>query len=450
MLQFKKILFSFLISIALLGVIVSPTIAGIAVLRSDIDGINVSDGKDGVDGRDGQNGTNGIDGKSAYQIAVQYGFAGTESDWLASLRGQNGANGTDGINGSDGINGTDGYTPYIGQNGNWWIGNADTSVPARGSDGSDGIDGQNGANGTNGIDGVDGADGVDGTKWHYGEGNPVAVAGSVDGDYYLDTTSGFIYVKIIGVWNYLFNIKSGSDGAPGESAYQIAVRNGFVGTEAAWLESLRGYQFAKKIFVENEDYYVQKKNSYFDRIYFIDGTVEPPTTSLASYPDDRDLEFYFGDSLMPLPDDDLNFSFHFYFQVKNITNADNHYYHWADSVDLRLSSAVVEGFNSGVQIGSERPIESYSVDRRYLFNGFYVLGESPDGNARFGIRLKIIANDMSDIVMKDGYPQIPEHGYISYEFILYDLYDPIYASSNSFSGSVKNLTYNIKLSTISR
>lgn len=30
------------------------------------------------------------------------------------------------------------------------------------------------------------------------------------------------------------------DGLSGESAYQIAVDNGFVGTEAEWLESLKG------------------------------------------------------------------------------------------------------------------------------------------------------------------------------------------------------------------
>lgn len=32
----------------------------------------------------------------------------------------------------------------------------------------------------------------------------------------------------------------GQDGSPGESAYEVAVRNGFSGTEAEWLESLKG------------------------------------------------------------------------------------------------------------------------------------------------------------------------------------------------------------------
>ena len=32
----------------------------------------------------------GLDGKSAYQIAVENGFEGTEEEWLASLKGEPG------------------------------------------------------------------------------------------------------------------------------------------------------------------------------------------------------------------------------------------------------------------------------------------------------------------------------------------------------------------------
>ena len=39
---------------------------------------------DGIPGRDG---TDGLDGKSAYEIAVEHGFVGTEEEWLASLAG---------------------------------------------------------------------------------------------------------------------------------------------------------------------------------------------------------------------------------------------------------------------------------------------------------------------------------------------------------------------------
>lgn len=56
----------------------------------------------------------GADGKSAYQIAVENGFTGTEAEWIESLKGK------------------DGKTPYIGDNGNWYIGADDTGKPSRG------------------------------------------------------------------------------------------------------------------------------------------------------------------------------------------------------------------------------------------------------------------------------------------------------------------------------
>ena len=67
----------------------------------------------------------GKNGKSAYEIAVEHGFVGTEAEWLESLKGVNGKdgvngkngcdgrNGTDGLSGRDGINGTDGKSAYI-------------------------------------------------------------------------------------------------------------------------------------------------------------------------------------------------------------------------------------------------------------------------------------------------------------------------------------------------
>lgn len=41
-------------------------------------------------GAQGTPGTPGTPGKSAYQLAVDHGFAGTEADWLASLKGDDG------------------------------------------------------------------------------------------------------------------------------------------------------------------------------------------------------------------------------------------------------------------------------------------------------------------------------------------------------------------------
>lgn len=61
-------------------------------------------GDSGQDGIDGTNGINGLNGLSAYQIAIDNGFDGTEQEWLESL------NGKDGLPGKDGIT----YIPQIG------------------------------------------------------------------------------------------------------------------------------------------------------------------------------------------------------------------------------------------------------------------------------------------------------------------------------------------------
>ena len=82
-----------------------------------------------------------------------------EEAWrnLASFDDLTGDKGQDGRDGADGQDGADGLTPYIGSNGNWWIGDTDTGIKAAGTDGADGRDG---ADGQDGADGRDGADGV--------------------------------------------------------------------------------------------------------------------------------------------------------------------------------------------------------------------------------------------------------------------------------------------------
>lgn len=51
----------------------------------------------------------GLAGKTAYEIAKENGFIGSEKEWLKSLEGD---------------------SPYIGENGNWFIGETDTGVQA--------------------------------------------------------------------------------------------------------------------------------------------------------------------------------------------------------------------------------------------------------------------------------------------------------------------------------
>lgn len=71
-------------------------------------GLNGKDGAPGVQGDRGEKGDAGKDGQSAYSLAVEKGFAGSELEWLESIRGVHGKDGRDGREGKDGRDGRDG------------------------------------------------------------------------------------------------------------------------------------------------------------------------------------------------------------------------------------------------------------------------------------------------------------------------------------------------------
>jgi len=56
-------------------------------------------GRDGANGTNGQDGEDGADGLSAYQVAVNSGYTGTQEQWLLSLKGATGTAGADGSKG---------------------------------------------------------------------------------------------------------------------------------------------------------------------------------------------------------------------------------------------------------------------------------------------------------------------------------------------------------------
>ena len=102
-----------------------------------------TDGNDGQDGQDGQDGEDGKDGLTPY-------IGGNGNWWIgmtdtgvkaAGTDGNDGQDGKDGQDGQDGEDGKDGLTPYIGENGNWWIGTNDTGVKAQGNKGETGATG---------------------------------------------------------------------------------------------------------------------------------------------------------------------------------------------------------------------------------------------------------------------------------------------------------------------
>ena len=66
----------------------------------------------------GSGGGSGTAGKSAYEIAVDNGFVGTETEWLESLKGAEGTNGAT-------------FTPYVSSSGELsWTNDADKENPA--------------------------------------------------------------------------------------------------------------------------------------------------------------------------------------------------------------------------------------------------------------------------------------------------------------------------------
>ena len=73
---------------------------------------------------------NGTPGPSAYQVAVENGFSGTETQWLESLQGANGINGTNGTNGETGATGPAGTFPpgTVAGEMNYWNGTAWVTV----------------------------------------------------------------------------------------------------------------------------------------------------------------------------------------------------------------------------------------------------------------------------------------------------------------------------------
>ena len=68
----------------------SPTVTATVVSNGVDLTIVDKNGTQNVGIRNGTDGTDGNDGKSAYEIAVQNGYTGTEEEWLASLKGADG------------------------------------------------------------------------------------------------------------------------------------------------------------------------------------------------------------------------------------------------------------------------------------------------------------------------------------------------------------------------
>ena len=126
----------------------------------------------------GEKGDKGDDGLSAYEIWLSLGNSGTETDFIASLKGERGQRGSKGEKGEKGDTGEQGLQGIQGENGvdgqdgksayETWLslGNSGTETDfissMKGNRGKQGLQGLRGERGETGLAGEKGADGIDG------------------------------------------------------------------------------------------------------------------------------------------------------------------------------------------------------------------------------------------------------------------------------------------------
>ncbi|HEU3537327.1 G5 domain-containing protein [Streptococcus pneumoniae] len=198
----------------------------------------VEDGQKGADGKtptvtitEGQNGTHTLTvhnpGSPNVTTTIRDGATGQAGrDGKDVLNGKVKPQPNQGKNGDKYIN-TETGDVYVKNNGNWdKEGNIKGPKGDKGADGAKGEKGDQGergltgAQGAKGADGAVGRDGRDGKDVLNGKANPEAHQGK-DGDKYVNTETGDVFVKNNGNWDKEGNIKGpkgdkGADGAKGE------------------------------------------------------------------------------------------------------------------------------------------------------------------------------------------------------------------------------------------
>lgn len=130
-----------------------------------------------------------------------------------------------------GLNGKDGITPHIGANGHWYFNDVDTGVSAVGLKGEPG----------QAFAIVKTYPSIISMNADYAN-EDIAVGQFVmiDTDDVNDPDNAKLYLKTDTNFKYITDLSgaTGLTGPAGKSAYQIAVDNGFQGTEQEWLDSL--------------------------------------------------------------------------------------------------------------------------------------------------------------------------------------------------------------------
>jgi Leucine-rich repeat (LRR) protein len=108
--------------------------------------VTIKHGERGAQGEKGEDGVTPVisvkqdtDGKYYWTINGEWLLDDGNKMPVTGDKGDTGDKGNTGDKGDKGDTGADGQTPYIGNNGNWWIGTTDTGVKAQGDKGADAI-----------------------------------------------------------------------------------------------------------------------------------------------------------------------------------------------------------------------------------------------------------------------------------------------------------------------
>lgn len=125
-------------------------------------------------------GAQGIQGLSAYQVAVQHGFEGTEDEWLISLKGEKGETGPKGDKGDTGEKGATGERGPQGLQGERGLQGVQGEKGEPGIQGPVGPKGEQGEQGIQGIQGPQGEPGLQGPKGDTGSG--LNIKGELDSE----------------------------------------------------------------------------------------------------------------------------------------------------------------------------------------------------------------------------------------------------------------------------
>ena len=175
-------------------------------------GADGTDGTDGADGRGVESVSQAADGDLIITLSdgteeiieLPTGLS-TASEKEHILYKQGYAGSGEGTEGPEGPKGDDGDRGPKGDDGD---------RGPKGDDGDEGPKGDDGDEGPKGDDGTPGTPGTNGTKWFSGSGQPSPEIGD-NNDYYLDGTSGFVYIKRSSGWIPTGDNLMGPQGPPG-------------------------------------------------------------------------------------------------------------------------------------------------------------------------------------------------------------------------------------------